>query len=117
MFIPFKYGLERAVIDTDEFLIKCPSCETHQWAELLISSVYAHVYFIPIYPSYKDAFVCCKKCGLKRYEVPFNEKLIDNYQEIKNKYRNPWHTYAGTAILAFPFLVAFILWLLEIIKK
>jgi hypothetical protein len=103
MFIPLKYGIARAAIGTGEFLVKCPSCETDQWAQILVSSVYSHFYFIPLYPYDKDAYVCCEKCGLKRYAVPFDDKLIINYKEIKGKYKHPWYTYIGVGILASPF--------------
>jgi len=111
MFIPIKYGIERAGIGTGEFLVKCPSCETNQWAEILVSSVYSHIYFIPLYPSDKDAYVSCKKCGLKRYGVPFNVKLINNYEEIKDKYKHPWFTYIGVGIIAIPLIV----WLIIVV--
>ena len=113
MFIPLKYGIERTPIDVDEYLVKCPSCETHQWADVMVYSVYSHFYYIPLLPNDKDAMVICKKCGLKRTGVPFDSKLINNYQEIKHKYRHRWFTYIGGAILAIPF----ILWLIFLFNK
>lgn len=117
MFIPIKYGLERASINTGEFLVRCPSCETTQWAEIMVSSVYSHLYYIPLYPNDKDAFVCCKKCGLKRYGVAFNVKLINNFEEIKGKYRHPWYTYIGVSIIAFPFLIWLITTVVGVLTK
>ena len=105
MLIPIKYGLQRANIDIGDFLVKCPSCETDQWAEIMVSSVYSHFYYLPLFPNDKDACVCCEKCGLKRYGVPFNARLINNYEEVKRKYRHPWYTYTGAVIIGFPFLI------------
>ena len=105
MFIPLKYGIERASIDIGEFLVRCPACETDQWAEIMVSSVYSHLYYIPIYPHDKDAFVHCEKCGLKRHGVPFDSKLIANYDDVKRMYKHPWYTYIGLCIIAFPFVV------------
>ncbi|GAB2805810.1 hypothetical protein [Ferruginibacter profundus] len=113
MFLPLKYGIARTPIGVGEYLIKCPSCETHQWAELLVSGVYSHVWFIPIMPNDKDAMVVCKKCGLKRYGVPFDARLISNYDDVKKLYRHKLFTYTGAIIIAFPF----ILWLLIIISR
>lgn len=104
MFFPLKHGIANTSIGTGEFMVKCPCCETDQWAEVLISSVYSHIYYIPLFPNDKDAYVCCKKCGLKRHGVPFNEKLIANYEEIKGNYKHPWYTYIGVGILSLPFL-------------
>jgi len=117
MFIPLKYGIERANIDTGEFLVKCPSCETDQWAEVMVSSVYSHIYYIPLFPNDKDAYVCCEKCGLKRYGVPFNAKLIDNFEDVKRNYRHPWYTYIGAGIIAFPFLLLFIFLLINYFQQ
>ena len=71
-------------------------------------SVYTHLYYIPLYPTDKDAMVQCKKCGLKRYRVPLNEKLVPACQEMKKQYRHRWFTYTGVAILLSP-LVAVLL--------
>jgi len=105
MFIPLKYGLERTPIGIGEFLVKCPHCETDQWADVLVSSVYSHFYFIPLYPTDKDAMVVCKKCGLKRFGVPLNSNLVSNYQEVKKLYRHRWFTYIGAIIVASPFII------------
>ena len=113
MFIPIKYGLERANIDIGEFMVRCPSCETDQWAEIMVYSTYSHFWYVPIWPSDKDAMVICKKCGLRRYAVPFNSKLISNYQEIKKLYRHKWFTYIGGSIIALPFVA----WIIYMVVK
>jgi hypothetical protein len=116
MLLHIKYGLERTPIDTGEFLVKCPLCETDQWADIMISSVYSHIFYIPVMPSDKDAFVCCKKCGLKRHGVPFNSGLISNYKEVKKMYRHPAYTYIGAVIIAVPILLAVIFLIIDSIK-
>jgi hypothetical protein len=111
MFTPLKYGIERANIGIGEFLVRCPCCETDQWAEVMVSSVYSHFYYIPLFPNDKDTYVCCEKCGLKRYGVPFNADLIKNYQDVKGNYRHPWYTYIGAGIIVIPLLFWFIFFL------
>lgn len=107
------YGTDRTAIGFDEFLVKCPSCKTHQWAEIMLSSVYYHIYYIPVFPIDKDVMVVCKKCGLKRYGETFDSKLISNYEDVKKLYRHKWFTYIGAAIIALPFVI----WLLLLIIK
>lgn len=70
------YGSKRTVIDLGEYLVKCPSCHTHQWADVMVYSVYNHIYWIPIVPTGKEAFVVCHKCGLKRDKEYFDATLI-----------------------------------------
>jgi transcription elongation factor Elf1 len=117
MFIPLKYGLERSPIGFGEYLIRCPHCESHQWAEVLVSTVYSHIYYIPLYPTDKDAMVVCKKCGLKRYGVPINANLVNNYTEVRKLYKHKWFTYAGISIICFPFLIWIILLLINIASR
>jgi hypothetical protein len=88
---PFK----ETPIDVDEFLVKCPSCEKHSWADVMIISRYFSYGRIPMFPSSKEANVICKTCGLKRYGMSFNPNLISNYEEVKRKYKHPWWTYIG----------------------
>ncbi len=93
------YGVKEIPIGVDEFLIKCPSCERHSWADIMVVSHYMHIYYLPFFPTDKDASIFCKTCGLKRIGMPFDQNLISNYQEVKNKYKHPRFTYAGLAII------------------
>ena len=95
------YGEKQTPIGVDEFLVKCPSCETHRWADIMVVSHYFHFFLLPFFPTGKDAIVICKTCGLKRQGMLFNQNLVSNYQEVKNKYRHPWFTYSGLAIIIF----------------
>ena len=88
------YGVKKATIGIDEFMVNCPSCEADSFADLMITSNYYHFYFIPIFPFEKEANIICQKCGLKRYNVPFESNVIKNLYEIKNKFKHPWYTYS-----------------------
>ena len=96
------YGVKQVPIGLDEAFIKCPSCEVHNWADIMVISTYAHFYWIPFFPIDKEVNVVCKTCGLKRYGMTLNENLVNN-SEIKNKFRHPWFTYSGLAFLIFIF--------------
>ena len=98
------YGIKKVPIGIDESLIQCPSCEVYKWADIMIISRYAHFYWIPFFPIDKEANVICKTCGLKRDGMTFNENLVNNYSEIKHKFRHPLFTYIGLAILIFMLL-------------
>jgi hypothetical protein len=93
-------GTKKTNINFGEFLINCPSCLTDEWTEILVCSYYFHIYYIPVFPKSKDAYVCCKKCGLKRYEVPFNAKLIRDFENVKKQFRHPWFTYTVIGAIA-----------------
>ena len=103
-----KVGIKPAIIDIGEYLIKCPSCETNSWADVMVISNYWHIFYIPVFPIGKEATTICKKCGLKRNGVPFDEKLINNFGEIKDLYRHPWYTYAVTGFIGIIILIVII---------
>ncbi len=109
MFIPLKYGLERTPIGYGEYFVRCPHCEANQWSDILVSSVYTHFYYIPLYPTDKDAIVTCKKCGLKRYGVPIDSNLVGDYKEVRKLYHHKWFTYIGVSVIGFPFIIWIIL--------
>lgn len=93
------YGTRKISIYLDDFLIRCPSCETHSWAEILIVSTHIHLYWIPFFPKEKEANVVCKKCGLRRNNMTVSSKLIENIGDYKKKFRHPWFSYTGSAII------------------
>lgn len=95
------HGTRETFINLDEFLIKCPSCETDSWADVMVMSEYYHFYYVPIFPFDKNVNVVCKKCGLKRYGIGFDKKLIKNLEEVKHQYKHPWFTYIGVSIALF----------------
>lgn len=93
------YGISKAIIGIDEFLLKCPSCETSTWHDVMISSKYMHFFWIPACPVEKEADLICKKCGLKRYERGFDKNLIPEYDLVKNKFRHPFYTYVAMLLI------------------
>jgi hypothetical protein len=103
-----KYGITKSPIDIGEYIVKCPSCESGQLADVMILSNYAYFFVIPIFPVGKEANVFCKNCNLKRYGVGFDSNLMSNYEEIKRQYRHPWFTYIGIAVFLLPVLIAVI---------
>jgi hypothetical protein len=112
-----KYGTTTSPIDIGEYLIKCPSCESDQWADVMILSNYMYFFVIPIFPVGKEANIFCKKCGLKRYGASFDSKLISDYNEIKKHYHHPWFTYIGVGIIALPFVIWGIMTIIGQISK
>jgi len=98
MFIA-KFGVKQTPIDIGEYIVSCPSCESSNWADVMVISNYYHFYYVPIFPIDKEANVICKKCGYKRYGASFSSKLFGSYNEVKHLYRHPWFTYIGLGIM------------------
>jgi hypothetical protein len=93
------FGISEVPINVDEFLINCPSCGKHSWADILVISKYFQIFLLPFLPIDKEVNVQCKTCGLKRNGIPFDRKLISNYDEIKNQFRHSWKLHIGFTLL------------------
>lgn len=106
---PWIYGVKKATIGIDEIMVKCPSCEVDNYADIMVMSNYYHIWFIPIFPIGKEINIVCQKCGLRRYNVPFNSRTVKNYEEIKHEFRHPWYTYFTVIIASLiVFIVIFL---------
>lgn len=92
------YGIKKSVIDYGELQVSCPRCHASQCADVMVYSVYHHIYWIPMLPTAKEALVICQNCGLKREGESFDAALISNYAEVKSKFRHPFYTYIGVGI-------------------
>jgi zinc-ribbon family len=95
----FIFGKKQTTIDFDEILMKCPSCEVHTNTEIMVVSYYFHFFRIPFFPLSKEAHIVCSKCNMRRYNLPFDEDLFSTYKELNPRFRHPWFTYTGTAII------------------
>jgi hypothetical protein len=103
------YGTKIVPIGVDQITMRCPSCEVHTPTDLMVYSRYFHIYFLPISPYSKEAYVVCNKCGSKRSGLPFDRDLFSNYNEIRSRFRHPFYTYAGVAIFGGIILLAMVM--------
>jgi hypothetical protein len=103
------YGKRRVPIGIDEIFIACPSCEVHNPSDIMISSTYIHLFWVPAFPIRKDASLICKKCGLKRYDLDFDSRSLEGHKDLESKFKHPFYTYIGAAffssIIVFSILV------------
>lgn len=101
--IPTKHkaGVKKINLGIDEQFVKCPACESHKMADVMVRGQYYHFLHITIFPFGKEVNIICQECGIKRYELPFDESLFSNYEDMKRRFRHPWYTYifAGIALL------------------
>jgi hypothetical protein len=94
------FGRSRAKCGIGEALVRCPACEKDSWADMMVESIYFHLYLIPLFPIDKVVYLECNDCGMKRYDVPFIPRFFSNYEELKRKFRHPAYTYLGAGLMA-----------------
>jgi zinc-ribbon family len=93
------YGTSKVDVGVDEIMIECPSCEAQNFSDIMISSRYFHIFFMPIFPLSKETTIICKKCGLKRVGLDFKGRTLQNYQELNSKFKHPYITYVGISLV------------------
>jgi hypothetical protein len=108
-----KTGENKIIIGVDELLVYCPSCESAQWSDIMVTGKYFHLYWIPILPVDKEVNIICRNCGLKRYGLPFNQKVFSDYEEIKSRFPHPWFNYIGIGVVILFVLVMLLTQLLK----
>ena len=101
------FGTKKADIGVEEVLLHCPSCEGATKADVMVSTLYYHIWWIPMCPTGKLATIICSECGLKRVDIPLEKNIISNYKEIRSKFRNPLYTYFGVAFFLFLAIYAY----------
>jgi C4-type Zn-finger protein len=94
------YGTKIVPVGVDESFVKCPVCESHQHADVMVESHYYHLYWIPVFPYDKTATIICQNCGLKRTSMEISENWFSDYREIKKRNRHPLYSYIGVAFIA-----------------
>ena len=99
------FGTYQSPLGIEEVLIKCPSCETDQWADVMVVGKYYHIFFVPFMPTDKDLNLICNNCGLKRYNLPFDSRMLKNFDEIKGKFKHPWFAYSGIGLIILAIIV------------
>ncbi|WP_343306083.1 zinc-ribbon domain-containing protein [Chitinophaga niabensis] len=96
--LPIILGTKQIPIDTENLLLNCPSCNSHQFSDILVSSQYFHLYYLPVIPIDKDAYSICNKCGYQR-SFEFSRKFVQENSIQAKKFRHPAFTYSGILII------------------
>lgn len=92
-------GVKKINLGVDTILNRCPACEAEKEADMLVTGNYFHIYYIPVYPKSKEVTLICNNCGLKRIDLPFSDRYVRSYYEIKDNYKYPVYLYLGAVII------------------
>ncbi|MEE1897561.1 hypothetical protein V1389_04390 [Flavobacterium rakeshii] len=75
---------------------------------MFIVQRYAHIYYIPFFPTEKKAFSECSGCNHFLHEIQFSEKYKNGLKEIKSQIKTPLWMYTGLGIIALIIIAVFI---------
>jgi hypothetical protein len=106
-------GQTKTPIGVNQTFCRCNVCEKETWSDLMVESVYIHLYYLPVFPVDKLANLICEECGNKRYGLPFSSRVVSNYEEVKTQFRHPLRMYMLSGMLGLFILIAIIVFNLE----
>jgi zinc-ribbon family len=112
MFFLHKYGTKQVLLGSyDPYPLQCPECKELATIDITIYGDYYHYWYIPIFPYEKDGYAKCSSCDFTINSVKFNRNTKELFREIKGKFRYPFYTYTGIAIICAPFIIGILAWL------
>jgi hypothetical protein len=102
------YGIRTKQLAKEILTDKCPNCGTQNTVELYVFQKYAHVFWIPFFPSGKAAVSQCSHCKqvLKQKEMPASFRA--SYENVKLQAKTPIWTFSGLALVAALITIAVI---------
>ena len=94
------YGTKATQLAKETVTEKCQNCGTQNSIEIYVFQKYAHIFWIPLFPTGKTAVSECSHCKqvLKQKEMP--AALKASYDNIKVQSKTPIWTFSGLALLA-----------------
>ena len=94
------YGTKAKELAKESITEKCPNCGTQNSIEMYVFQKYAHIFWIPLFPTGKTAVSECSHCKqvLKQKEMP--APLKASYDNVKAQAKTPIWTFSGLALLA-----------------
>lgn len=106
MFFLHIHGTKTIVLGIhDPYPLQCPVCKELDSIDITIYGTYFHVWFIPVFPQEKDGYARCQHCDFTIRSVKFNRYTKELFQQIKKKYRFPFYTYFGVAMITSPVII------------
>jgi hypothetical protein len=94
------YGSRTKQLAKEHITNKCANCGTQNSTGFYLFQKYAHVFWIPFFPTGKTAVSQCDHCKqvIKLKEMPASLKEV--YEGLKTQNKTPLWTFSGLAILA-----------------
>ncbi len=93
------YGTKATEIANETIVEKCSQCGTQNSIYMSVLLMYAHVYWIPIFPKGKTGATQCLHCNHITQKEDFTENLTKSYVALKSKSKTPLWSFVGLVIL------------------
>lgn len=81
------FGTNSSTIKTGKLsYVKCPHCENEVTMNYTVLGKYAHLYWIPFFPTGKEIFLQCNQCGTTYNLKDLDQKTKDRFRQELDKY-------------------------------
>ncbi len=97
------FGTNSSTIKTGKLsFVKCPHCENEVTMNYTVLGKYAHLYWIPFFPTGKEIYLQCNQCGTAYNLKDLDQKIKDRFQQELDKYpaKTPITHFSAAIILA-----------------
>lgn len=90
------FGNKATQLITEQLYQNCANCASKNTLFMLVFQKYAHLYWIPLFPTTKTATTKCSNCEQVLEKKEFNYSLNESFNSIKSKLKSPIWTFIGT---------------------
>lgn len=101
------YGLREVNLTTTPMEEICPECNSENSLQLIINQSYFHLFWIPLFPTTKEASVECSLCSWQSKVSDAPVEIKQNYELVKHNFSAARYLFSGSviAILLIVFFV------------
>ncbi len=93
------YGSKATELKTENITGKCPHCATPASVQMTVFQKFAHIFWIPFFPTGKTGATSCSHCKQVLQKKEFDTSLLENYETLKVQTKTPVWTFSGLVIL------------------
>lgn len=87
---------------------RCPNCDSQNTLRMRVQAVYAHIFWIPLFPYKRKRFTECEHC---KQHLPFafwSRDVQNRYYHHQKDIKNPLWTFSGLGVIAALIVVGII---------
>ena len=93
------YGSKGTVLGGESVKCNCPNCEAQNSIQMYVAQRYAHIYWIPFFPTNKSVVSECNNCKQVLEKKDFPPSFDRAHDNLKSNAKAPWWTYIGVILI------------------
>lgn len=111
------FGTRAGHLKTIRLPEQCRNCKTGGSVELIVYQRFAHIFWIPIFPTRKIFTSQCYRCKESLIQEEIKESYPEVYQQYRKKLTAPFWSFTGITLVASIVLLITVLNYVRIVKE